>query len=91
MADLNVMYSSKTDDWSTPIEFFQMLDREFQFNLDPCASDDNHKCETYFTKEQDGLLKNWGGTECFATHHMARRLGNGCGRHTKKDTRIKHW
>ena len=55
------MYTSKSDEWETPEAFFQDLDREFHFDLDVCASDDNHKCERYFTKEQDGLSQNWGG------------------------------
>lgn len=55
------MYTSKSDEWETPEAFFQDLDREFHFNLDVCASDDNHKCERYFTKEQDGLSQSWGG------------------------------
>lgn len=55
------LFSSTTDEWSTPQDFFNELDREFHFTLDPCANEDNHKCKTYFTKEQDGLLQDWGG------------------------------
>ena len=32
-----VMFSSKTDSWATPADFFRELDEEFHFNLDPCA------------------------------------------------------
>lgn len=56
-----VMYSSNTDQWETPQDFYDDLNKEFSFNLDPCADEDNHKCELYFTKEQDGLSQNWGG------------------------------
>ena len=56
-----LMFSSKTDNWSTPQEFFDKLNNEFGFTLDPCADDNNHKCEKYFTKEQDGLSQHWGG------------------------------
>lgn len=52
---------AKNDEWETPDEFFQDLDEEFHFDLDACATDDNHKCSNYFTKDQDGLLQNWGG------------------------------
>lgn len=61
MANLDVMYSSKTDQWATPLDFFQEIDAEFGFDLDPCADEENHKCERYFTKEQNGLLQDWGG------------------------------
>lgn len=60
MPNLNVMYSSKTDQWATPQEFFDELNSEFHFDLDPCADAENHKCNEYFTKEQNGLLQNWG-------------------------------
>lgn len=55
MANIDVMYSSKTDQWATPDDFFKELDQEFHFNLDPCADEQNHKCEKYFTKEDNGL------------------------------------
>jgi len=57
------LFSSQSDDWATPAEVFQKLDAEFHFNLDPCADDQNHKCERYFTKEIDGLSQNWGGVQ----------------------------
>lgn len=57
----SVMFSSKSDEWSTPKEVFDLLDQEFNFNLDPCANTDNHKCDKYFTKEDDGLSMSWGG------------------------------
>lgn len=77
MANLDVMYSSKTDQWATPMDFFQKLDREFHFNLDPCADDRNHKCEKYFTKEENGLQKDWGGTGFSVILHMAKKLKAG--------------
>lgn len=38
---MNVHFSSKTDLWSTPQDFFDKLDKEFSFSLDPCATPDN--------------------------------------------------
>ena len=46
-----LFFSSKTDQWETPQDFFDQLDKEFHFTLDPCADETNHKCEKYFTKE----------------------------------------
>ena len=68
-----LMFSSKTDQWSTPNETFTELDAEFHFDLDPCADANNHKCERYFTKEVNGLLQNWGGTECSVIPRMVGR------------------
>ena len=53
------MYSSNTDNWATPQAFFDMLDKHFHFELDVCASEDNHKCLNYFDKTDNGLEKNW--------------------------------
>lgn len=55
------LMSSLTDNWATPMDLFQQLDKEFGFNLDVCASKDNHKCERYFSKEDDALKQDWKG------------------------------
>lgn len=59
------MFSSTTDLWATPQDFFDKLNEEFHFTLDPCATPENAKCERYFTKEQDGLKQNWVGAKVF--------------------------
>ena len=56
-----VLFSSKTEEWATPQDFFDDLNNEFNFTLDVCADDNNHKCQKYFTKSDDGLKMNWGG------------------------------
>ncbi|BCK01625.1 DNA N-6-adenine-methyltransferase [Anaerocolumna chitinilytica] len=60
-----LMFSSKTDDWATPQWFFDELNKEFHFTLDPCADDQNHKCDKYYTVDQDGLKQNWSGETVF--------------------------
>ncbi len=55
------MFSSKTDLWATPQDFFDKLNEEFQFDLDVCALPENAKCERYFTPEADGLMQPWTG------------------------------
>lgn len=72
-----VLFSSKTDDWSTPQDLFDALDAEFHFTLDPCSNEQNHKCKKYFTKEDNGLLHDWGGNVYFATRRMVRKCING--------------
>ena len=83
MADLSVMYSSKSDEWATPQSFFDEINNEFQFDLDVCATDENHKCDRYFTVKDNGLEKNWGGVGCSAILHIARFL-SGLKRHFTK-------
>ena len=74
----DVMFSSKTDDWATPQEFFDELNREFHFDLDPAADENNHKCDKYFTVKENGLLQSWGGDFLyFAIPRMDGRSGSG--------------
>ena len=61
LMNTEVMFSKKSDEWSTPQDFFNELDAEFHFTLDPCATAENHKCSRYFSKEDDGLKADWGG------------------------------
>ncbi|MEB7998897.1 phage N-6-adenine-methyltransferase [Staphylococcus saprophyticus] len=55
---MNVHYSSKSNEWATPQYLFDELDREFNFTLDPCATDKNAKCNKYHTIEDDGLKQD---------------------------------
>lgn len=59
--DKDLMFSSKTDLWSTPQDFFDKLNEEFHFTLDVCAFPENAKCEKFYTPEDDGLHRPWDG------------------------------
>lgn len=72
----DVMFSSRTNDWSTPQDFFNELNKEFNFNLDPCANCKNHKCDKYFTIEQNGLLQTWGGHIVFCNPPYGKVIGD---------------
>lgn len=58
----DVMFSSKTDLWETPQDFFDKLNKEFHFTLDVCAISENAKCAAYYAPETDGLSQPWVGT-----------------------------
>lgn len=70
-----VMFSSAKDDWETPQDFFDKLNLEFGFTLDPCADENNHKCTKYFTKEVDGLSQCWNGERVFCNPPYGREIG----------------
>ncbi len=42
-----LMFSSKSDEWSTPQDFWDVLDAEFGFDVDVAANDENAKCQHY--------------------------------------------
>lgn len=53
--------TAQTDEWETPQDLFDRLNEEFHFDLDPCATKENAKCKNFFTKEDNGLNKEWFG------------------------------
>jgi site-specific DNA-methyltransferase (adenine-specific) len=75
MSKHDVHFSSERMDWETPNELFDKLNGEFGFTLDVCASDDNHKCDKYFTIETDGLSQKWDGV-CWMNPPYGKHLKN---------------
>ena len=68
------MFSSETDLWATPQEFFDKLNSEFNFTLDPCATPENAKCKKYYTKVEDGLKQDWSGEIVFCNPPYGREI-----------------
>lgn len=76
MANIAACMSSKTDNWATPQDFFDKLNEEFNFTLDPCADSENHKCDLFFTREQNGLNQDWGGHTVFCNPPYGREIAD---------------
>lgn len=70
-----IMFSSKTDEWSTPQDFFDKLNEEFHFDLDVCANESNHKCALYYDREQDGLKMPWKDHVVWCNPPYGREIG----------------
>jgi phage N-6-adenine-methyltransferase len=68
-----VHFSSRSDDWATPQWLFDLLDAEFGFTLDVCATADNAKCRHYFSPEMDGLKQDWRGV-CWMNPPYGRQI-----------------
>lgn len=71
----SVHFSSKTNEWSTPQDFFEKLNEEFNFSLDPCATRENAKCSKYFTETDNGLSKSWDNENVFCNPPYGRAIG----------------
>ena len=69
-----VHFSSATEEWATPQEFYNALDAEFHFTLDPCSTDENAKCAKHYTKEQNGLAQDWTGETVFCNPPYGREM-----------------
>lgn len=61
---------------ATPQDFYDSLNKRFNFTLDPCANKDNHKCDTWYGPESpfgtDGLVESWTGHRVFMNPPYAR-------------------
>lgn len=68
------MFSSNTNEWATPQAFFDELNKEFNFTLDPCATAQNAKCPRFFTKEIDELAQSWRGETVFCNPPYGRDI-----------------
>jgi phage N-6-adenine-methyltransferase len=69
------LYSSERGDWATPQDLFDLLNEEFEFDLDVCAMPWSAKCARYFTPDEDGLSQVWTG-RCFMNPPYGREIGD---------------
>ena len=53
------LFTSNSDEWSTPQDFFDLLDKKYKFVFDLACSADNCKTRDGFTIEDDALDQNW--------------------------------
>lgn len=72
---MSVHFSSKTNEWATPQEFFDRLDAEFNFTLDAAATLENAKCSRFFTEKDNGLIQSWKGERVFCNPPYGREIG----------------
>ena len=75
--DLKVMFSSETNEWATPQDFFEKLSKLYgPYDLDPCSTIKNAKCKYFFTEQDDGLSQDWSGYNVFMNPPYGRKIGN---------------
>lgn len=72
--NMEVHHSSKTNEWATPEDFFDKLNKKYHFTLDPCATKENAKCKKYYTKEDDGLAQSWESEVVFMNPPYGREI-----------------
>ena len=68
------MFTCDSVEWSTPEHIFNQLDDEFSFTLDPCCTPQTAKCDKFYTLEDDGLSKSWGGEVVFMNPPYVRGI-----------------
>ena len=71
---MNVHFSSELNDWETPQDLFDELNRKYYFDLDVCASLENAKVANYISLPDDALKEKWVGT-CWMNPPYGREIG----------------
>ncbi len=54
-------FRTENQSWETPQELFDLLNNEFNFDIDLAASKENTKCKKFISKEENALTKSWEG------------------------------
>ncbi len=68
------LFTSLTDEWETPQDLFDKLNKEFKFTIDVCATKENAKCKLFYSKKEDGLKREW-GVRCWMNPPYGRVIG----------------
>lgn len=71
----DTLFSSDRSDWETPQWLFDLLDDQYHFTLDVCATSGNSKCWSYYTPEDNGLKRAWSGV-CWMNPPYGREIGD---------------
>ena len=71
----NGLFTSKTDQWATPQNFFDKLNAQYNFELDVCADKTNHKVEKYYDEQTNGLIQPWAPYKCWMNPPYGRVIG----------------
>lgn len=69
----DIMFSSESIEWETPIALFNKYNAIYNFNIDVCANANNTKCEKYYSVEQNGLIQTWEGN-CWMNPPYGREI-----------------
>jgi site-specific DNA-methyltransferase (adenine-specific) len=69
-----LFFSSKSNEWETPDNFYNKLDLRFRFTLDAASTEENKKCEKYFTFQDNALEQDWSGNVVFLNPPYGRGI-----------------
>ena len=72
----NGLFTSKTDQWATPQNFFDKLNAQYNFELDVCADKTNHKVKKYYDEQDNGLIQPWAPYRCWMNPPYGRVIGH---------------
>ena len=71
-----ILFSSNKEDWETPQDLFNELNKEFNFTVDVASSEENYKCNRYYTEKENGLKQNWDNEIVWCNPPYGRKIGD---------------
>jgi len=71
----SVHFSSATDEWATPQEFFDRCNAVLGFTVDVCCTHENAKCAKHYTRAEDGRAQSWQGERVWMNPPYGRTIG----------------
>lgn len=71
-----VLFSSNKEDWETPQDLFNELNKEFNFTVDVASSEKNYKCNRHYTEKENGLIQNWNNEIVWCNPPYGRKIGD---------------
>ena len=51
--------TEKRQDWGSPQALFDRWNKEYDFTVDACATEENKKLERFWSEKEDGLKQSW--------------------------------
>lgn len=70
-----IMFRNASNEWETPDAFYDELNREFHFTLDPYCQEYSRKCGKYYTPVMNGLAQSWEGETVFCNPPYRKEIG----------------
>ena len=69
-----------SDEFGTPDDIFNELDRRYQFDWDACATAENSKCgNNFWDKEENALQRDWHGKRVWCNPPYSKMPGSNKG------------
>lgn len=65
------LFSSKKEDFETPMNLFRELDHKYHFNVDLAATKENTKCSVFY---DDSLNKSWDNIRGFCNPPYGKNI-----------------
>ena len=69
-----LMFSSECQEWATPKELVDQLNKEFNFTLDLCASKGNAVCKRFYSIQDNCLIQSPKGEKIFCNPPYGRQI-----------------